>query len=382
MRIFSGILILSLLASSGIAEPGSLDSIEARWRSRILELKDLEPAERVQQSTGFFSEFSWEEIDAYCSEEGALEESEHASTLFGLVQGKLRSDDEVALSLLARLLTRPTFHSSCLEALVKFIGSNSDSFSALDDSDLLADAFLKLADSGRMPLNVSRDLERGAASLGSSDSLMARMMRYGRSPEGLQAHQGIQMLASSRVEESPDSLLLTFEELYRDGRHPAVLRKGLGILARKSGASSFSFLEEVYLGTADEDLRNNALRSLSVSGDPRAWTLILEAYGDSVTGIVKNTRTLEGDQRKFFWNLWFCVRLCEPTMIEALRSRSPEAALAAELLDRASQFGLPAEREAIPEALEAWGKSQGTYWGARASRIVSQFRSHPDPRPK
>jgi hypothetical protein len=385
MRRLLALALLCLSIPLGAADHEDLDSLELRWRELTEAVRDVSYAERLERTTAFLQAIPWDQIAHYCGDYSDEFGPDRQQFLAGLVDGMLRRT-EPPVANLAAMIADPEMNTACQGAVAKFISARRDSFAARPDGALLGQAFFALAESGTRAPQMTRDCYAAAASLWAGEPLMQRMMADARHLDESTAMRGIDMLVSSCDPTATDSLQAVLAEYRRAGRLGKPLRKGITMLAVRGGPERFGFLLEAYREcppTADAELRNGLLLALARTQHAGAYAVILDAYGDSASGVADSTWALKDVDmeryRAYYW-LWHCTREAEPGIIAVLTRDDPLALAAVELLDRASRFGLPASREGLLRPLATWAERHGAPWRERIALIINRFNAYPDPR--
>ena len=101
---------------------------------------------------------------------------------------------------------------------------------------------------------------------------------------------------------------------------------------------------------------------------------LLREYGDSLTGIRDWTsRDTAKEERGWYFHLWHCTRVYEPTLVKVLAAADQEQRHEAiELLDRASRYGALSDYPAMLAALTGAEMSQPNV-AQRVAEIRSRF---------
>jgi len=375
------ILFLLLPALAGARE--SFEEAEGRWLDYLDGLGPLSREERMEKARQFFLTVEWENLHYYCTDSHAQAGPSASSALGSMVDARLRAGDWDP-AVIAAMLSDPGCNAHCQRAILQQFRTRVDSLRSLPEAAIYSEALLALADSGARQAGVGRQIERAAAALDATPSLMDRMMGYARADDSVLRVHGTAMLRESCDPAARDSLRVVADELLAQGGWERPLGQALiGLSEGEDARRHFDFFEGVAAvaeGEVGRGLYHETLCAMARSGDPRAYPHILAAYGDSLTGIADKTSALpQGKLRQRYWNLWHMTRLCERGMIEVFEENAPGASEALELLDRASRFGLPALREEILAPLQAWGARQDAATAARAAEVLERFRAWPDP---
>ncbi len=367
------------------AEPTyeSLDELMARWQSLGKELKDLPSEDRSEEGREFMRQIGWDHIYYLCLKDSPGVTPGSEGVLGNLVRGRLHLNQPPVADM-AALVADTSVCLECQRMVVLYVARHKETFRAGPEGEVLAKAFLKLADSGATPQGVRHSLEHGAAFLWASDVMMQHIMAHCRSGDPDRVRRGIGMLGESKDERASDSLAAMVGQLAAEGSNREALAIGMQQLAAKLGLEAFKTIRGIFESTSDPVIRRDALRALASTQDPRAYPILLAEYDDRSTGIVDSTHASGNrDKRQFYYELWFMVRKAEPGLIKVLEEGSPEEIdLAIELLDRESRFGLPASRDVLYEGLEEYGAQAGEARRRRVDEILARFRAYPDPRSK
>ncbi|MBD3236453.1 MAG: hypothetical protein GF330_07105 [Candidatus Eisenbacteria bacterium] len=353
----------------------------ADWKTYQRTLAELPREERVAVGLAFFEPLDWGTLIDWCREGHPAASSEaERRALQSVVDSKLRWRGPSA-DTLAMIVGDSRVVSGCQEPVVKYISKNRGLYAGTPAGEMLARAFLALADAQVRSPGVGFQLERGAVCLWDGELLMARMMEHFRSGERRRMEQGVAMLGLSIDPRAADSLLTLTRRLADSGRHPRVLEMAVATAGRRLGPRAFDVAHHVFRTTDDPGVRRAALQGMAWSGDWRSHAILLRQYDDSLAGIADSTHAAGGEAAHRYWDLWLSTRLAEPSLIEALEEGSyGDALLALELIDRESRYGPPASRDSLYEALEAWAAGASAADADRVRQIIGRFRAYPDRR--
>lgn len=398
----------SLAVLSAASAQGALPSLQdlvAQRDSLLVGLRDASHEERQGAAAQFLRSVSWDQICYLCEENSPGASAAEMQLLRNFVRGRLNVAPPAAEEL-AWLLRHPLMREGCQQEIVQYVSHARAQYRGTEDGEVLARAFLDLADSGVRPPGINRRLEVAAAYLWADPSLMARMMEYCWDPDPQRVLHGVTMLEGSLDPASGDSLLAVVEvrgDTIDDPKVQAVLMKATAI---RAGAKAYDALHRFYAALADANFEESttqsapessavsalaypggglsayALEALVRTGDRRALELLLDAYGDRTTGIADTTSSRhDPDRRSRYYQLWFLVRLAEPRLMRLLaEGDQDDVDLAIELLDRESRFGVPAARDTLYQAMESAARRAATPAAERLESILQRFRAHPDPR--
>ncbi|MCK4303775.1 MAG: hypothetical protein KAY24_06020 [Candidatus Eisenbacteria sp.] len=361
----------------------SLDELMARYRAHASSLPSLRGEERTERALEFFTTVPWDQIHYLCIKDNPTVTPASSGILMDIVRGKLHSEAPLVDEMVF-LLTDPSTCRACLQATVMYISHEKVGYRERPEGGRLAKAMLELADTGTLEQGICFALEQGAAYLSASEDIMRRMTAHCHSGVPERIEHGIAMLGDSKDERAADTLVAMVDRLAVD---PSATRKAkasaMRHAAERAGLAAYEPIRGVFESAPDRPLRWDALKGLALTQDPRARPLILAEYADGTTGIADSTNTMEDlDNRRFYYELWFMTRLAEPGLMRVLGEGEPEEiALALELLDRESRFGLPESRETLYSALEARrGMTGDPAERTRIEEILARFRAYPEQR--
>lgn len=317
----------------------------AQFADSVRAWKGLPEDELRSRARRFFRPYGVDDVRRLCRSAGEGEGSARLAKTF--LQAMLTGDPLPARDL-ALLIGDPSMGHDCHEVLVKHVGQRKESYQG-EDAELLADAFLRLADGADYPVGIRNQLEMAAATLSREDAVLERIRTYAASSaEDLQL-QALRMMNTSRDPRATAELLDYLAARAREKRLPptkALIETGL----RKGPQAYDPIARFLPLASLPED-RANVLIALSHTQDLRALPLVLHEFGDSLTGIQIREKAEEEERSRYF-QLWRCVRVLEPVLATALTGPSAERRRQAiELLDRSSRLGPAAEYEATQSAL-------------------------------
>lgn len=357
-----------------------LPTLTAAWADSNRVWQGMPDADRRAHMRAFFTPFQGGDLCRICRESAGAKETERVAE--GFLRAKFESVPPTTEELVA-LLQDLTVGPGCHKVVVQFLSRTKDSYSQVD-GDRIGQALLGLADHAAYPVGVETMLEVAAAHLSRADALLSRIEKYAASPQPDERMRAIDMMAESKDPRAADLMERTIEDYHRKGLMPSPrILVAAGI---RLGSRAYPFLEWCLVTTSDEPTRMKALEGLAHTKDPRAMRRLLAAYGDSLTGIqdvVPNA--LDRATKEHYFQLWYCIRLLEPTIIQALPGPDPRLrAEALELVDRESRYGIPADSPGITQALRGHAGLPGQDPAniKRVMEILARFEERESERPK
>jgi hypothetical protein len=357
-----------------------LSALTAAWTDSNRVWQGIPEARRRDRMTAFFAPFHSVDLCRICRESAGAKETERV--VEGFLRAKFESVPPTTDELVA-LLQDLTAGPACHKVVVQYLSRTKDSYSQTD-GDRLGQALLGLADHAAYPVGIEAMLEVAAAHLSRADAMVARIERYAASQQPDEQLRAIDMMAESKDPRAADLMERTLEAYRRNGVMPAP--RVLVAAGMRLGSRAYPFLEWSLATAPDEPTRMKVLEGLAHSKDPRALRHLLAAYGDSLTGIQDvASMAIDRAAKEHYFQLWFCTRLLEPTIIQVLPGSEPLLrAQALELVDRESRYGIPADPPGLTQALRQYAGLPGQDPAniKRVMEILARFELREAERPK